>query len=40
MIRRLHPTAGMLALVTIAAFWSSTILMELFGSAQAIVAVK
>jgi len=37
MIKVLHPVAGALALVTIATFWLSTALSELFAS-EAIVA--
>jgi len=37
MTKILHPVAGVFALLTIATFWLSTVLSELFGS-QAIVA--
>lgn len=40
MIRVVHPVAGAVALLTIATFWLSTALTELFGSKAAIVAVK
>ena len=40
MTRIVHPVAGTLALVTIVTFWTSTVLVELFGSHAAIVAVK
>tara|TARA_R110002020_G_scaffold27505_12_gene88687 strand:- start:312 stop:785 length:474 start_codon:yes stop_codon:yes gene_type:complete len=35
-----HPVAGGIALLTIATFWLSTVLGELFGSATTIVAIK
>lgn len=40
MIRSIHPLAGAVAVLTIATFWSSTVLVELFGSPAAIAAVK
>jgi hypothetical protein len=40
MIKTIHPTAGALAILTIAAFWLSTALTELFASAAAVIAVK
>ncbi|WP_324698837.1 hypothetical protein [Novosphingobium sp. RL4] len=40
MKRIIHPVAGGLALLTIAAFWVSTILSEIFGSAATIAVVK
>ena len=40
MPRIIHPLAGLLALLTIATFWLSTALSELFGSQAAVVAVK
>lgn len=40
MIRYIHPAAGALAICTIAIFWLSTALAELFGSPGLIVAVK
>jgi len=40
MIRIIHPVAGMIALVTIATFWLSTALTELFASQAAVTAVK
>lgn len=40
MTKVLHPVAGALALLTIATFWVSTSLSELFGSAASVVAVK
>ena len=40
MIKYIHPVAGGLATLTIATFWFSTALSELFGSAAAITAVK
>ncbi|MCC2113555.1 MAG: hypothetical protein KDJ16_16085 [Hyphomicrobiales bacterium] len=40
MILRIHAIAGGLGLATIATFWTSTVLVELFGDAAAIAAVK
>lgn len=40
MIKLIHPIAGMVAILTIATFWLSTIISELSGSTAAIVAVK
>lgn len=40
MIRILHPIAGTLALLTIATFWLSTALTELFASHDVVAAVK
>ena len=40
MIKIIHPVAGGLALLTIAIFWLSTVLGELFGSVSTIVAIK
>lgn len=40
MIKKLHPIAGALALLTIASFWLSTVLSELFASQAAVIAVK
>ncbi|PKR88314.1 hypothetical protein CXZ10_14930 [Pleomorphomonas diazotrophica] len=40
MTRIVHPVAGALAMLTIAAFWLSTALSELFGTADTVVAVK
>ena len=40
MTKVVHPVAGALALLTIATFWVSTSLSELFGSAASVVAVK
>lgn len=40
MIKRLHPLAGGIALLTIASFWLSTAISELFGSEALIVTVK
>lgn len=36
----IHPLAGVIAMLTIATFWLSTALSELFGSTATIVAVK
>ncbi len=35
-----HPIAGVIALLTIASFWVSTVVVELFGSEAAVVALK
>jgi len=40
MIKIIHPIAGILALLTIATFWASTALTELFASQAAVIAVK
>jgi hypothetical protein len=40
MIKVIHPMAGILALLTIATFWLSTALVELFASQAAVIAVK
>lgn len=40
MLRRVHPIAGTLALLTIAAFWVATTTSELSGSKDAVIAVK
>lgn len=40
MTKTLHPLAGLIALATIASFWSATVLAELFGSAATIATVK
>jgi hypothetical protein len=40
MIKKIHPIAGALALLTIATFWLSTALTELFGSEAAVITVK
>lgn len=38
--RRVHPIAGAVALLTMLAFWTSTVAVELVGSTDDIVAVK
>ncbi len=38
--RRVHPIAGGLALLTMLAFWTSTVVVELVGDRDDIVAVK
>ena len=38
--RRVHPIAGSLALLTMLAFWTSTVAVELLGSTDDIAAVK
>jgi hypothetical protein len=38
--RRVHPIAGAVALLTMVAFWTSTVAVELVGSTAAIAAVK
>jgi len=40
MVRIVHPIAGMVALLTIAGFWLSTVLVELFGSHASIIGLK
>ncbi|MCC7427162.1 MAG: hypothetical protein IT557_09670 [Alphaproteobacteria bacterium] len=40
MPRIIHPVAGAIAISTIATFWLSTALVELFGSPSAVAAVK
>ena len=40
MKRIIHPVAGTIAILTIAAFWFSTVLTELFGSREVVTAVK
>ena len=40
MLKIIHPVAGTLALLTIATFWLSTALSELFASQAAVIAVK
>lgn len=40
MIKVIHPAAGLLAMLTIATFWLSTALAELFASQALVVAVK
>ncbi|WP_445253708.1 ferredoxin--NADP reductase [Ochrobactrum sp. MYb379] len=40
MPRIIHPVAGLIALLTIATFWFSTVISELFLSEAAVVAVK
>ncbi|HVM78166.1 MAG TPA: hypothetical protein VMU06_04065 [Stellaceae bacterium] len=40
MLKIVHPVAGVFAILTIATFWLSTALAELFGSGPVVVAVK
>ena len=40
MIKTIHPLAGALARLTIATFWLSTVLAELFASEIAVTIVK
>jgi hypothetical protein len=40
MIRTIHPVAGVIATLTIATFWFFTVVSELFGPREAVVAVK
>lgn len=40
MLKRLHPIAGGLALLTICLFWTSTLMSEIFGTRASITAVK
>jgi hypothetical protein len=39
-IRRIHPIAGTIALLTIASFWLATVAAEIWGSAATVAAVK
>ena len=39
-LRRIHPIAGIVGLLVIAAFWTSTVIVELSGNEAAIVLVK
>ncbi len=40
MIRKLHPIAGIIAFITILAFWTSTVIVEFGGDHARIAAVK
>lgn len=40
MLKIVHPLAGLIAILTIATFWLSTVLSELFASEAIVVAVK
>lgn len=40
MIKRIHPIAGAIAMLTIATFWLSTVLSETFGAPSTVLAVK
>jgi hypothetical protein len=40
MARKIHAVAGIIATLTIATFWFSTVVSELFGSSEAVIAVK
>ena len=40
MLKRIHPIAGVIGLLTILAFWTSTVVVELFGSIDMVIAVK
>ena len=40
MTKVIHPVAGVLAILTIATFWLSTALTELFASQEVVTAVK
>ncbi len=40
MTKMIHPVAGVLAILTIATFWLSTALSELFASKATVIAVK
>ena len=40
MIKIVHPTAGVIAILTIATFWLSTALVELFASQAVVIFVK
>ncbi|KCZ85429.1 hypothetical protein HAD_07090 [Hyphomonas adhaerens MHS-3] len=39
-MKRIHPIAGFVGFLTILCFWMSTLVVELFGNAAAILAVK
>ena len=39
-MKRVHPIAGFIGFLTILCFWMSTLVVELFGNAAAILAVK
>lgn len=40
MLRIIHPVAGALSIATIATFWCSTVVAELFGPQAIVIAVK
>lgn len=40
MLRKAHPIAGIIALLTIVSFWCSTLFVELFASLDSVVLVK
>ena len=40
MVKLIHPIAGALSFAVIALFWGSTIAVEVFGTAEQVVAVK
>ncbi len=40
MIKIIHPTAGVVAILTIATFWLSTAIAEMFGSQAVVTTVK
>jgi hypothetical protein len=40
MLGRLHPIAGIAGFLTILLFWTATVASELFGTVEAVVAVK
>lgn len=40
MTKIIHPIAGAIALLTIITFWLSTVIAELFGSEEIVIAVK
>lgn len=40
MLKIVHPVAGAVSLLLIAAFWGSTVLVELFGTTSQVTAVK
>jgi hypothetical protein len=40
MLNRIHPLAGILALLTILTFWMATVLSETFGETATVIAVK
>lgn len=40
MLKRLHPLAGVLALLTILTFWAGTVLSETLGDSATVITVK
>ena len=40
MLKKIHPIAGIIALLTIATFWLSTVYVELFAAQESVILVK